>query len=86
MFTQIKPPYPPTSTNNNIPPINMEKQCTKCNQVKSFDLFSKDKYRSDGLSCACKECRKKEGLKYIANKNLSIEKAKVDDILGLLVP
>ena len=42
----------------------MEKQCTKCNQVKSFDLFSKDKYRLDDLSCACKECRKKEGLKY----------------------
>jgi len=27
-------------------------------------MYSKDKYRADGLSCACKECRNKEGLKY----------------------
>jgi hypothetical protein len=27
-------------------------------------MYSKDKYRADGLSCACKECRKKENIEY----------------------
>ena len=27
-------------------------------------MYSKDKYRADGLSCACKECRNKENIEY----------------------
>lgn len=33
------------------------KVCTKCKIAKSVDLFVLDKYRKDGLSCRCKDCR-----------------------------
>jgi len=34
------------------------KQCTKCKEFKSLDLFAKDKYKQDGHRSACKECNK----------------------------
>ena len=42
----------------------MTKTCSKCKETKPVAGFGKDKYRADGLSCACKACRKKENLKY----------------------
>lgn len=36
----------------------MQKQCTKCNIIKSFDEFSKDKNKKDGLYSSCKLCKK----------------------------
>jgi len=35
-----------------------EKECSKCNQLKSFDCFSKDKHSPDGRTFTCKLCRK----------------------------
>lgn len=34
------------------------KQCTKCKELKSKDLFSKLQRSPDGLQCACKQCIK----------------------------
>ena len=34
----------------------LEKHCSKCNQVKSTNCFSKHSKRSDGLQSVCKEC------------------------------
>lgn len=34
------------------------KVCTKCQVEKSVELFSKDKYKKDGLAYHCKECVK----------------------------
>lgn len=35
------------------------KYCTKCNEEKSLDCFSKDKSRKGGLQVYCKVCAKK---------------------------
>lgn len=32
------------------------KQCTKCKEVKTFDLFAKRSLASDGLASWCKQC------------------------------
>jgi hypothetical protein len=34
------------------------KTCSKCKQLKTLDLFPKDKSRKDGFNCNCKECCK----------------------------
>lgn len=36
------------------------KVCSRCNQEKNINLFSKDKQKSDGLCSYCKECNKKD--------------------------
>lgn len=33
------------------------KKCSKCNEVKSYEFFSKDKWRKDGYTGQCKNCR-----------------------------
>ena len=40
------------------------KRCTKCKETKLLTDFSKDKYRADGLKCACKVCDCKHSLEY----------------------
>lgn len=35
------------------------KKCSKCNELKSFDSFHKDRSRSDGLQRYCKQCKKR---------------------------
>ena len=40
-----------------------EKKCSRCQTIKSIDLFSKDAYRKTGFSNNCKECRKEYNLK-----------------------
>jgi hypothetical protein len=42
---------------------NMLKKCTKCGVEKDIELFSRDKYKSDGRRCHCKECNKEEHLR-----------------------
>jgi hypothetical protein len=36
------------------------KQCSKCNELKPFEMFSKRKDSKDGLAYRCKECHKNE--------------------------
>jgi hypothetical protein len=36
----------------------MKKTCNTCGTSKTFDDFSKNKSKKDGLNCECKECRK----------------------------
>ena len=45
----------------------MKKKCTKCNKIKHLDLFKKQKQRPDGICSWCKECHKKDVVKYFKN-------------------
>ena len=36
----------------------MIKTCTKCGEIKSINLFDRDKQKSDGLCSRCKCCRR----------------------------
>lgn len=40
------------------------KFCTKCKKLLPIDNFGKNKYRKDGLSFCCKECRKSYDTNY----------------------
>jgi len=40
------------------------KMCTKCGEEKPSTEFTKDKYKSDGLSSQCRECKKAKCKKY----------------------
>ena len=42
---------------------NKTKQCIKCKEVKSIDLYHKNSARKDGKNNICKECRKKSECK-----------------------
>ena len=46
------------------------KTCTKCNQVKPLEMFSKDKTKKDGRISTCKICHKEY---YKTNKAVIIE-------------
>lgn len=37
--------------------LNNQKQCTKCNEIKYFSEFSKEKDTKDGFRSKCKVCR-----------------------------
>jgi len=56
----------------------MEKQCTKCGNLKPLSMFSKNKNYRDGLQVQCKQCfadnRKANQEKYGATKKAWIEK------------
>lgn len=52
------------------------KTCTKCNQPKSIDCFSKHKITKDGLSHTCKECNKNRHKLYLTPENRDKAKEK----------
>ena len=43
------------------------KKCTKCNQIKPFESFSKRKASKDGLQYKCKICDKKISAEWLLN-------------------
>lgn len=43
--------------------LERNKQCAVCKELKTLDLFYKDKRRSLGVARECKECKKKETAK-----------------------
>lgn len=40
------------------------KKCSKCEQIKSYDNFHKNKYMKDGYAYDCKDCRRIIGKRY----------------------
>lgn len=52
-----------------------KKRCTKCQQVLPFIEFGKDAHAKDGLTTACKACRKSQFAKWYT-KNAEADKAK----------
>ena len=54
----------------------MEKQCFKCNTVKSLSEFYKHPAMKDGYVNKCKECNKND---VTANRNKNIEKIRAYD-------
>lgn len=53
------------------------KKCNKCKQLKSFDLFPKDKSRKDGYAYRCSECKNNEIKDYTEkNKDILSQKRK----------
>lgn len=50
------------------------KKCTKCGEIKSFDLFKKRKSSKDGLDSWCKECSNKNNINWKKqNMNMVLE-------------
>lgn len=41
-----------------------EKECKRCNSIKSLELFHNNRSTKDGKSCYCKECMKNHVRKY----------------------
>ncbi len=52
----------------------MTKQCTRCQQTKPMEGFSKDKTRPDGRHSVCKECISDYMKRYHAEHKLEIKK------------
>lgn len=40
--------------------VNNMKLCSKCNELKPLNQFSKDKYKKSQITSACKNCRRRE--------------------------
>ena len=53
---------------DSTPPI---KPCSKCSEVKAFDLFAIDKRNKDGRDSICKACRKKKRDEKVGKRRLS---------------
>ena len=51
------------------------KRCSKCNVEKPYEMFTKEKFVSDGFSRWCKSCKKEHRAKWYA-ENAESEKAK----------
>lgn len=62
----------------------MLKQCSKCQENKSIEEFSKDRCKSDGLTSACRECNKNREKKrrenggYFTNEQKQVALEKYD--------
>jgi hypothetical protein len=55
----------------------MSKVCACCKEEREYELFSKDKKRSDGLYVYCKPCvKEKSAQRYLENKDSINEKAR----------
>lgn len=54
--------------------MSQEKQCTKCGEVKCFDMFNKSKTCRNGVASKCKDCMK---LWRIENKQILADKRKI---------
>jgi hypothetical protein len=50
------------------------KKCTKCNEIKSLDLFNKDKNTKLGIKPHCKECQSLMSKEYSCNNKEKIKK------------
>lgn len=46
----------------------ISKECTHCHKIKPVSKFSKDKNKTDGLQCKCKECDKEYEKKHKQEK------------------
>jgi hypothetical protein len=55
-FKNIKNKYKEENHNKSI--IDINKQCSKCHEIKHSSDFFRDPLTKDGLSCYCKKCRK----------------------------
>lgn len=56
----------------------MTKRCTKCGEVKPYEMFSRDKYTHDGYACTCKICSNNRHKTYYEdNKEKISERKKV---------
>ena len=53
--------------------VILTKRCSRCEQLKSFDHFYKDKNTSDKLRCDCKECNKTNNTKYYIENKESVK-------------
>lgn len=51
-------------------------RCTKCHETKSFEFFSKDKYRNNGYRIACKACAAASFTKYRASDAYALRQEK----------
>ncbi|MHA2013328.1 MAG: hypothetical protein ACTSWG_13240 [Candidatus Helarchaeota archaeon] len=51
----------------------MTKKCSKCKKIKNINEFPRDKYRLDGHTSQCKDCRNRKWKNY-RMKNLQKEK------------
>lgn len=49
----------------------MEKKCSKCGEVKAFELFYGNKHQPDGKCLGCKECERKYRIKNKEKINLA---------------
>lgn len=52
------------------------KKCSKCGEVKLLDCFYRDKKRTDGMTCQCKNCMDFSSKKY---KKENLDKARMYD-------
>ena len=54
------------------------KKCTKCNQIKPFESFSKRKASRDGLQYKCKVCDKKISAAWLLDNSEHMRKLNAD--------
>ena len=59
--------------------IHKMKECTKCEIIKSIDLFHKDKNTKLGIKPYCKKCQSLMSKKYICNNKDKIKKYREDN-------
>lgn len=45
------------------------KKCSKCGEIKSLEEFNRDKYRPDGRTYDCKQCRRSAAIDYYHTKD-----------------
>ena len=58
----------------------MNKQCTKCEEVKSFDMFYKRKIKKDGYRNRCIECHKKYNKDNKEKRKVWVEKYRLKNV------
>jgi len=54
------------------------KTCTKCDEVKSFNNFHRDKNYKEGYTCWCKECTRKQHREHYAKNKERVLKNQKD--------
>jgi hypothetical protein len=50
------------------------KECSKCKSILTFDNFSNDKQKPDGLRSSCKFCSSNQYLEYVSNEDVRLRK------------
>jgi len=59
--------------------IMKNKQCTKCRESKTVDMFNKDSSKKDKLCCWCKGCQKKKTTEWYQGDNKIKRKRNVNE-------